>query len=254
MPNGARLDIAVDERREAVHQQDREHDAFRHVGVEAQHESDHAATDGEDHLTPAGHGIGHVVGGHETGSQQQASGQRVEHRVAALDPGQQHHSADEADRDAPVDQPLDEQDRQPEEYQHRRDLADAAPGVAEKKGLHVPCRVYRELALADQSYREERCGARDRVDRLYRSRVDHARLGVDEIGGGHVTGPRDEKDRASHQGGIEYVVAQPAEYLLAQRDGYDPSDEGYPERQAGREGEREEEAGHDSGEIRDGHR
>ena len=167
-----------------------------------------------------------------------------ERRHAALEHRVEEHRADEGDRDVPGNHLADEQVDGADQEREGGDFSDAAVHVADEEVLDErglrPVKALR--AFLDE--REGRGGG----DGLCAA---GAKRPGRRAPGRHRAREGDEHERACAEGGVEGVVAESAEHLLRDTDREHAADGGHPDRQVGREVEREQETGDDGGEVAD---
>ena len=227
---------------QGIHDQDREGHALGIAAKIADEDGQQAAAHAVDEAAGGRDGGGRVVGGHKDGAEQQAAREDLrEHEIqphVALreEEGQQGHRADVGDGDVPGDDPAQEQVDKAGDEQDGRHLTDAAAGTAEDE---VDQRRIRQLALLEGG---EGGGGRDDVDAVGGDR--EVKQAEACLGGGeeaHLLRPGEEED-AGREGGVDEVFADSAEELFDNDDGKGRADGAHPERNGGRQVERQQEA------------
>ena len=247
MARGPPLDVGpndeiVDHRREQVGEQDGQHHAFRKGRVDdADHHHHHADQRAVDPLAGIGHRGRHRIGGHVHHAEGIAADHEMpvpghgEHRIGVrTDPVEQRGKADHADHhagdDAPGGDPHQHQNPAAGQDDQRAGLADRTRHQAEE-GVPPAQPVGHHRVDAPRGGGGEGGGARVAVHR-------HPHL-IPR----HEGGVGEEQEGARHQGRIHEVLAGAAEDLLAQHHAEADPQRRLPQRQIGRQDQREQHRG-----------
>lgn len=224
-----RTDIHIDQRSEAIHDEDGE----RHPLGIATEESDEDRQEPDEctveELTAGAHGAGHVVRSHEDRPEHHTTREELEERCGVESGIDEVHDTAEDERcsedrhgDVPSDDAAVEQEGEPEEQRQRTDFAEATSVDAEEqvrgRRYLIPAHARRAslYALGDAEGR----GARDGV-------------GIAEVLSSlgpqrHLCGIGDEEEDTTYECGVEDIPAEPAEAHLTDTDSDDGTDDDDP--------------------------